>query len=123
MGPTTLLAALSVVLHLAIAVVLLRKYRATRDIAFVWLGVAVVVWPLMSPLLGVGERSLIDRLVRHQWVGVYPFSLVGRGQMTVGELVFSLGLLQQLVGVCLLFVAVLYLSKTRNATYGYAIKS
>jgi hypothetical protein len=123
MTPATLLAALAFLLHFAIAIVLVRKYLRTRDVAFVWLGVAVVVWPVVSQLMGVGARPVIDRVVRHEWTGVYPFSLVARGQVTVGELVFYLGLFQQLVGVCLLFVAVLYLSKTRNTTNGYAIRS
>jgi len=36
--------------------------------------------------------------------------------MTLGELVSSLALVQQLIGVCLLLVAVLYLSKTKSST-------
>ena len=112
---TILLVVLAAVLHIAIAIVLLRKYLATRDIAFVWLGAAVVIWPAASQLLGVGTRTLIDRVARHQWVGVYPFTLVERGHMTLGELVFYFGSLQQLVGIVLLLVAVLYLSKTRRS--------
>jgi hypothetical protein len=111
-----ILAVLAILLHLAIAVVLVRKYLRTRDVGFVWLGVAVVVWPIVSRLLELGERTLIDRVVRHEWAGVYPFSLIERGQMTLGELVSSLALVQQLIGVCLLLVAVLYLSKTKSST-------
>jgi hypothetical protein len=109
-----ILVVLALLLHLAIAVILVRRYIRTRDVGFIWLGVAVVIWPLVSRLLELGERSIINRVARHEWVGVYPFSLVERGQMTLGELVLSLGLLQQLAGVCLLLVAVLYLSKARN---------
>jgi hypothetical protein len=111
-----LLVASALLLHLAIAVVLLRKYLRTRDAGFIWLGVAVVIWPLASPLLQLGERSLIDRVVHHQSVGVYPFSLVEHGQMTIGSLIFDLGVVQQLIGVGLLLVAVLYLSKTNSHT-------
>jgi hypothetical protein len=46
-------------------------------------------------------------------VGFYPFSLVERGQMTLGNLVVSLALFQQLIGICLLLVAVLYLARTK----------
>ena len=52
-------------LQLGIAVVVIQVYRRTRDIAFVWLGVAVVVWPMVSVLLQVGERSVIDRISRN----------------------------------------------------------
>ena len=76
----TVLAALAVVLHFVIAIILVRKYLRTRDVGFVWLGVAVVIWPLVSLLLERGERSLIDRVVHHRVVGFYPFSLVSMGK-------------------------------------------
>jgi hypothetical protein len=98
----------------AIAVILVRKFIQTRDIGFIWLGVAVVIWPLLSRLLDAGERVLIDRTVNHQWTAFYPFTLVERGQMTLGSLVMSLAMFQQLIGVCLLLIAVLYLSKTKT---------
>lgn len=110
----TILFVLALLLHLAIAVVLIRKYLRTHDVGFIWLGIAVVVWPLVSRLVDLGSRGLINRIVHHESVGFYPFSLVASGQMTLGELMLYLGLFGQLVGVCLLFVAVLYLANTRN---------
>jgi hypothetical protein len=110
-----ILAALALVLQLAIAFILVRKYLRTRDVGFVWLGVAVVIWPLLSRLLETGEHVLMSRLARRQVVGVFPFSLVEHGQLTAGGLMVSFTLLQQLIGVCLLLVAVLYLSKTKSA--------
>jgi hypothetical protein len=68
---------------------------------------------LVSRLFERGEHVFIDRLARHQSVGFYPFSLVERGQMTLGNLVVSLALFQQLIGICLLLVAVLYLARTK----------
>ncbi len=109
-----ILVAVGLVLHLAIAVVLVRKYLRTRDVGLVWLGVAVVIWPLVSRLLEHGESMLIDRLVKGQSVGYFPFSLVERGQITIGGLFTSLNLLQQLVGIGLLLVAALYLYKTKD---------
>jgi hypothetical protein len=108
------LVALAVVLHLVIATVLVRKYLRTRDIGFVWLGIAVVIWPLVSAILQNGESALVDNLVRGQLVGFYPFSLVERGQMTVGSLVASFGILHQLVEVSLLLVAVVCLYKSKS---------
>ena len=77
-----------VALHLAIALLLLRRYLRTRDIGFIWLGVAVVVWPLVSRLLDAGERASIDRAIHHESV-IYPFSLIERGQITIGGLLMS----------------------------------
>jgi hypothetical protein len=120
-----ILTALSLVLHIAIAVVLVRKYLRTHDIGFVWLGVAVVIWPLVSRLLDHGERLLIDRLVKGQSVGYFPFSLVERGRMTIGGLFTSLDLLHQVVGVGLLLVAVLYLyeNEKQQQSAGYPTAS
>jgi hypothetical protein len=109
-------AGLALALHLAIAAVLVRKYQFTRDVAFIWLGVAVVVWPLLSVLLQNGENVFIERIAHHQSVGFYPFTLVENGRVTLSELVFSFGLVQQLIGVSLLLVAVLYLYKMKTNT-------
>jgi|HubBroStandDraft_6_1064221.scaffolds.fasta_scaffold275163_1 hypothetical protein len=48
------------------------------------------------------------------WVGFYPFTLVESGRMTMGELVFLLGLVPRLIGAALMLVAVIYLGKTRT---------
>jgi hypothetical protein len=109
-----ILLASALVLHIAIAAVLVRQYLRTRDVGFVWLGVAVVIWPGISRLLEGGEKIFIDRLIRHQSVGFYPFTLVASGGMTSGSLVMSLAVFQQLIGVCLLLVAVLYLARAKN---------
>jgi hypothetical protein len=102
-----------IALHLAIALLLLRRYLRTRDIGFIWLGVAVVVWPLVSRLLDAGVRASIDRALHHQSV-IYPFSLIEHGQITIGGLLMSFALSQQLVGVCLLLIAVLYLARSKS---------
>jgi hypothetical protein len=107
------LLALALGLHVAIAAILVRQYLRTRDAGLVWLGVAVVVWPLASRLLEAGERVSIDRAIRHQFV-IYPFSLIGSGQVGIGSLVTSFAVFQQLIGLCLLLVAVLYLSRAGN---------
>jgi hypothetical protein len=117
MLPVPILGTVALVLTLAIAIILVRQYLRTRNIGFVWLGVAVVIWPVVSRLLAMGERSLIDRIrFRHQVVGFYPFTLVVSGQMTFGSLIVSLDLIQQVIGVCLMLAAVLYLSKPRSNT-------
>jgi hypothetical protein len=41
----TILAVTALLLHLAIAVILVRKFIQTRDIGFIWLGAAVVIGP------------------------------------------------------------------------------
>jgi hypothetical protein len=124
MLPVPILGTAALVLTLAIAIILVRQYLRTRNIGFVWLGAAVVIWPLISRLLALGERSLIDRIrFRHQLVGFYPFTLVENGQMTFGSLIVSLDLIQQVIGVCLLLIAVLYLSKSRDTTNFHVVSN
>lgn len=111
---TVLLAASVLVFYAAIAVLLVRKYLLTRDVGFIWLGAAVLVWPVVSHLLLDPLKSvLIDRLIHGQAIRIYPFTLVEHGEITIGSFVASIDWAQQLVGICLLFVAV-YLSKTKS---------
>jgi hypothetical protein len=116
-GHTTLniLLALGLALYLAVVAILVRQYLRTRDVGVVWLGAAVVVWPPISRLLDAGLRVSIARAVNSQPV-IYPFNLIASGQMTIRGVITSFALFQQLTGVCLLLVAVLYLSRTRNHT-------
>jgi hypothetical protein len=107
----SLVSVVVVLLHIAIAGVLIRTYIKLRDVGFIWLGVAVVIWPLMNRLIDTGERVFINRVANHQFVGFYPFSLVESGKITLGSLVYYFQLAQQTIGVCLLLIAVIYLYK------------
>ena len=70
--------------QLALAIALTRKYIRTRDAGFIWLGAAILLWPLVS---NYAFRGFIGRLANRQPIGFYPFSLVEHGPLTVGELV------------------------------------
>ena len=108
-----ILLASAVVLHAAIAAILVRQYLRTRDVGLFWLGAAVLIWPIVSKLLDTGERIAIDRAINRQFV-IYPFTLIARGQVTTGTMVTCFAVFQELIGVCLLLVAVLYLSRSTN---------
>ncbi len=101
-------------LYAAVAVILVRKYVRTRDVGFVWLGVAVVAWPLASLLLRFGERDVVDRVFHHRSV-IYPFNLIGQDQHRIFTLMTYFSLSKQLIGVCFLLVAVIYLAKGRSS--------
>jgi hypothetical protein len=107
------LSSVALLVQLAIAIILVRKYLVTRDVAFIWLGLAVAVWPLLSLILDVGAHAYIERIARHGSVGFYPFTLVENGQITSAELTYYVGVLRQVIGVGLLLVAVLTLCKTK----------
>jgi hypothetical protein len=109
-----ILLASTLVLYVAVGAILIRQYLRTRDAGLVWLGVAVIVWPVVSRLLEGGERIFIDRLASHQSMGFYPFTLVASGQVTVGSLMTSFAAFRQFVGICFLLIAVLYLSRAKT---------
>jgi hypothetical protein len=100
---------LVVALRLVIGVILIRKYSLTRQIGYVWLGVAVVVWPLIVLMLSGAERMLLASYSSGQLNGVYPFSLVQQGQATIGGLVGLFNIFESMIGIILLLVAVLLL--------------
>jgi hypothetical protein len=85
----------------------------TRDVAFVWLGAAVIIWPLVSRLLNAGVSVSIHRALNKQAV-IFPFTLIQSGQLTTGTILESYAVFQQLTGVSLMLIAVLYLSRTKN---------
>jgi hypothetical protein len=82
-GMMYVLAALVLLLNLAVAIILVPGYLRTRDVGFIWLGVAVVIWPLVSRMLEAGEHVLVGR-VRSAAGEMFPFSLVASGQITLG---------------------------------------
>jgi hypothetical protein len=104
---------LALISPLALAIVLLRKYLRTRDIGFVWLGLAGVIWPLVSGLL-VSGLLIQDKAVTitDHFFRFYPFSL--HRQASAGSVVVVLWSVQQLIGVGLLLVAVLYLHRMKS---------
>ena len=46
--PVVILAPLAVLLYCAIAIVLVRTYRRTRDVGVAWLFAAVIAWPILA---------------------------------------------------------------------------
>ena len=101
----------NVVLYLAIVAALVQKYRVTRDQGFFWLGLPLVMVPLLSfPL-----RHWMDRLASGRRVGFFPFTLVERGEMSIGSLVALLGSVQHLVSLALFLLAILMLYRSKQS--------
>lgn len=108
-----LLFGITILLYVVVLVILLCKYVRTRDAGFLWLGVAVVIWPTAVALLRSPERNLLSRLVTGQQVNWYPASLVEQGRMTIGTFVSGLRLTEELIGAIILLVAVSCLGRSQ----------
>lgn len=109
-----LVGAVIVLSYLAIALLLVREYLRTRNVGVIWLAAAVIVWPFVSRLLVEPIVKVFISRITHGQSVVYPFTLVEHGQMTLGALTAWLSLTQQVIGVGLLLVAVLYLARTKT---------
>ena len=102
-----------VVLYLAIIVALVQKYRTTSDHGFLWLGLPLVLMPLLRFPLAHWLSGTVNRLAKGEHVGFFPFTLVERAEMTIGSLVALLGSVQDLVWSGLILIAILMLHQTR----------
>jgi hypothetical protein len=106
---------LNVILNLAIIVALIRAYLRSRNNAFVWLGISVILWPFADLMLRGVEHMLVERIQQHQPV-IWPYSLVENAQMPLGNLMSLSGMTRAAIGAGLMLVAVLQLTKASAVT-------
>jgi len=64
---------------IATAWLLISKFRSTRDPGFLWLGLGLIIWPLLSGVLAYGERILVERITAGESLQLFPFSMVSQG--------------------------------------------
>jgi hypothetical protein len=107
-----LFAALALILQIATAVVLIRKYLRTRAISFIVLSVSAMIWPLLARWTHV----TMHRVALHQFPGVYPVSLVYNGQMTLGAFTLLLFYFGYFIVAGALLASAAYLCKAKIET-------
>ncbi len=107
------LAVITSVLYCAVAVLLVWKYRATRDAGFIWLGLPLVLLPFVALPIALWLQDGVDRLALGQQVNAFPFTLVEQGYLTMGGLLTLLSLLEHLVWGVLSLVAILSIKPHR----------
>ena len=109
--PFTALPALSTALYVCVLVALVVGYVRTRNSGFIWLGAALVLWPAFWTVLGwTVIRPSIDQLFNKEPVGIFPFTLVEQGRITVGSLMMGLGYINQIGRYGLLLIALVKLA-------------
>jgi len=113
------LGATTFVLYSAVAVLLIWKYRRTRDAGFLCLGLPLVLLPIVALPLALWLKVGVDRLVLGQQVSAFPFTLVEQGRLTMGGLLTLLNLVAHVVWGVLSLVAVLALNGSRKTTPEY----
>ncbi len=113
-----LLATITSVLYLAVAVLLVGKFRRTRDAGFIWLGMPLVVLPFIALPLAFWLQAGIDRLALGGQVNGFPFSLVAQGRLSMGVLLTLLNLVQHVIWGFFALVSVLVLMPRRENVEG-----
>ena len=73
-------------LFVAVTVVLVCKYRESRQSGFLWLAVPLVLLPFLSLPIAHWIKVAVDRLSAGEPNAMFPFSLVESGHMTLGSL-------------------------------------
>ncbi len=97
-----------IALQIAIVVLLARKYIRTRDAGFLWLGAAVVIWPVVSRLLDWSKHFVVES----GWLKLGH----------IGSFVAFTSMMQQLMGTVLLFLAVLFLTRKSDLAQPIPLK-
>ena len=107
------LGAAILLLYAAVAALLVWKYRRTGDTGFLWLGLPLVLLPLVALPLALWLQVGVDRLARGHPVSAFPFTLVEQGRLTLGGLLTLLNLVEHVVWGGLSLIAVLALRPHR----------
>jgi hypothetical protein len=100
--------ALYVLLLVALTVALIFLFVRTRNPGFIWLAIAIVVWPVISTI--AYNLVLHDALARPPAGWIHP-SFLERHLLSVGSVVQEMYLAIKTVGVLLFSVAVVYLRR------------
>lgn len=114
-----LMSAVVLVFYMVLVVALLRKYKSTGDVGFLWLGVAVVLWPFASNLLGWGGHVVMVHLAR----GHHAAKRAGNGvpgSVLIPELFM---MIERIIAIGLLLVSVHYLAKGRESAEPDVVKA
>lgn len=109
------LGAVAFVLYTAVAVLLVSKYQKTNDTGFLWLGLPLVLLPIVAVPLAFWVQIGTDRLALGQHLNHFPFSLVEQGHLTIGRFLTLLNFVEHLVWGILSLLAVLALNRGRKS--------
>ena len=109
MFPTTA-AILGLVLYAGITWVIVKNYRHTHNLGFLFLGGGVLVWPLVGNLLSKEMPTAIR-------LGYFPFSLVTSGQITLGELVVNFAYADRAIHAALILIGLVMIGRAINRTH------
>lgn len=104
------------ILYIAVAILLVRRYRGTGDKGFLLLGLPLVISPLVALPLAMWLQTGVDRLIAGREVNSFPFTLVQQGRLSMGALLTVLNLVQHVIWGISSLMAVYVLKGSRRKT-------
>jgi hypothetical protein len=100
-------------LYVSIVVVLIRKYRRTRDSGLLWLLVPMALIPSTALPITLWRHAAADRLVHGQPADLFPFAWVEQGRLSLGSLLTLLNYADHVVWGAFALIAVLALNRQK----------
>jgi hypothetical protein len=111
---TILLGAADLVLYAAIAVILVLKYRGTKEAGFLWLVMPLVLIPALALPVTLWRHAMTDRWIAGKSVSLLPFTLVEQGRLTPGSLLTLLNFADHVAWGVFALAAVLVLVRRKK---------
>jgi len=111
---TIVLGSVDLLLYLAVAAILVRKYRHGKEAGFLWLAVPLALIPAISLPVSLWRHAAADRLIAGKEIGIFPFTLVEQGRFTIGALLTLLNFADHAVWGVFALAAVLVLVRRKE---------
>jgi len=110
----------AIALYIAVLCLLVLAYRRTRNTGFLWLVMALVLWPLVSHLTGALYQHFLSELRNDHRPWLYPYSRMSippceSGQIPPGVFRVRLEFFNLLLGQILLFVGLVALIRNMRS--------
>ena len=104
----TLLSYTAAALHVMLLLILIFMLVRTRNVGFLWLGIALVLWPFACNFLGhlVGHALAAD-----QPVAWFPAKILRTHQISVSTFFICMETTKEIVTGLLLFLAIFYFGR------------
>lgn len=99
-------------LQLALFIALVVRYHQTRDAGFIFLGIGLLPWPLFIRYLSLTWLDPnLDRVIRGEEVGYFPFTLLEQGRISPGYFAMIFSYIYQIVRESLMIIAVVLIAR------------
>jgi hypothetical protein len=101
----------------ALGVLLIQRYVATRNVGFLILAIALVAWPVLMMPLDLYIKAQLDASATGGDVR-YPFTLITEGRRTAGTVVATVGYVRESARLLLALLGFAMLVRSSSSHMG-----